>query len=168
MSDGIGDIMRENMRNEYFRVHLDNLLSYLKHPTNRNYGDLKKSVEDVDSVRGGYFTRGKTNFLETFEEKTKRLLEGDEHTWIKFLSSLVDPSEFEKISPFVEDEVDYIKYGYGFVVSHEGPLESLVHEVIRKQKFEAKGGDEYTIVIPHEGMEKVREILKSAKVIQIK
>jgi hypothetical protein len=158
MSDALTDIARDESRGRSYTGFLNNLLEYLKSPSEELYGAVEELAKRTDRIPGGYFG-GSTSLSSGLKEFIDQLREGSREAWARFLFGL-DPvyekqlySEFKSVSPFAEDALLRVDYGMGFVNFGLEDLERMIHNKIKERNWVTHDCDKYLIIIKREGLE---------------
>lgn len=157
MGDALSDISRETERSENYSVFLEGLFNYLKDPSQENYEHVKKSAENTDSIKGGYFNLG-SNLSGGLEKRINKLREGDKVSWSRLLCEIERDydsyhnfySDLKTISPFKDRHLVFVDYGIGF--SNIGPRGDI-HEIIGDKDFRIFDGDKYLVSFSKESGE---------------
>lgn len=174
MSDALTDIARDQERNERYRIFLETLANYLKDPVEKNYDLLKKAAEDVDEVRGGYWS-GRTKIASNLKERTENLLNKNIEEWSKLLDSVYGTEfykKFRSISPFKNKTLIFIEehraYSEGKDIRIEffaNMIEEKIKEIRPKESFYSP---KYVLILPFNLKKTLEEIIKQAKVICVR
>lgn len=158
MSDAFTDMARDNERARNFDAYLKSVKEYLENPTTENLAKALEAAENMDSVRGGYWS-GKTNLRKNAEASLAELRANDKKAWTKFLAMLLENEhpmlqEFKSMSPFKDKMLIFVDYGCGFV-HLKGELQSMLDQYIRQNKnLRIYDGDKYLVALPMPDLEK--------------
>jgi len=162
MSDALTDIARDQRRSERYREYLEQLVKYLKNPSDQNYKKLEESAQITDSVPRGLW-QGQSELEKGLLERAKKLKEGDKREWARTLWDLEEEStiyrKLKEISPFNRKFLIKVDYGDGFVAIG-GELQSKIEDSIYERDYQTRDCDDYLLVL--DGLD---EILAKSEVI---
>lgn len=164
MSDAMTEIAADQSREERFADFLEDLIDYLRSPTEEGRQKVLAAAEATDSIGRGYFG-GRTDLASGLDEAITNLEASDKAAWarILWLTHGQDVyvwrshggeahhvrqffAELKEMSPFKGQLIAFADYGIGFV-RLSGEWEDFVAKVINHHDLKTSDGDKYFVVL---------------------
>lgn len=154
MSDALSDIATDERRTRNYDTLLENLLNYLKEPSDESHQQIVEAAKNTDSVGQGFWG-GRTDFSNGLEERLQKLREGDKTVWAKTLVEVSTNNnrmypKFKQLSPFKDQVLLFIDYGCG----HHARAKILefgedeIAKKIQDENFMTHDCDKYILALP--------------------
>lgn len=164
MSDGITDAYRDSRRAELYGEWLHSVILFLRSPCDVNKTKVHEAAENCDGVPIGLIT-GCTNLALSVDDLLQKLIDKDEHVWLKFLYRNNDKlgyNDLKSLSPYKDKILMVRYYGRGFA-RMEGDEGIWCDEVIREEGMATYDCDSYVLILDKPKIDKVHWLSGSEK-----
>ena len=149
MSDGMGDIIKDQERERLYCGYLKALGDFLVNPTDDNRSEVVEAAKKTNEVRGGYWLMDSSLLKDDDENTLTKLKEGDKDSWLDFLSSFKSNQYyfdlFKKLSPFKDRFLILVDYDGMGGVNYYGDLGVFIDSIISAKSFKIRDSDRYVI-----------------------
>jgi len=154
MSDALTDIATDQRKASLFAEALIRLVDYLKKPSINNLAAVLAYAEQIDSMRGGYWS-GKTSLSTGIlsEKSIEKLRNGDKELWAKLLRFSFGYNVYDKLkalSPFHNKILVVVDYGWRGArpTTIEGEAVGALSKVIEDNGLPINDCQKYMLAFP--------------------